>query len=127
MIKEIQLVDCRKLTGKSLVVIAASCPSIEKIDLRGIPLIDNLALDALASNCRQLEMVDLSANLDSAGKSLRSHIPRVGPDGLYAIGKHSSRLKILMCNGVTRIDDTCIMSLARGCTSLEVLAIKKCY
>ena len=126
-LQELELVECKQINNQSLTSTVQLCSYLVKLNLRGVSSICDHTIIALATSCPYLEYLDLSAQMISSSTSTNSHTPRVGPEGVKALGTHCHRLRVLRCNGCTRLDDDCIMTVSRGCIHLEELALKCCY
>ena len=118
---------CHKITDKGIVSVASACPSLERINLAGVPLITCKGMAVLARNCQHLKFVDISSDIQALSDNPRSRVPRVGPDGIKAIGHYCKNLRVLRCNGASRIDASSIIEVAKGCPRLEVLTLRHCH
>jgi len=127
LLREIQISDCYKVTGSSISSISVACPSLKVLNLFGVPLVDDTALINIAKNCIMLAELDISSDLTILDHSCQSHVPKIGPVGLRHIGECCHALKYLRCSGVSRVNDSCLITIARGCPFLEELQIRKCY
>lgn len=125
-LNEAEFTGCGKL-HHSISRMVRLCPHLLKLNLRGVPLICDKTIIALATSCSQLEHLDLSVQTIRSSTSTKSYTPKVGSEGIKALGNNCPRLRILRVNGCTRLDDECIITVAKGCTSLEELALKHCY
>lgn len=122
---ELELMDCSKLN--SLTRIVQLCPRLLKLNLRGLSKLSDESIYALAISCPLLEFLDLSTQIVRTTHDSKSYIPRVGPEGIKALGNHCHKLRVLRCNGCSHLNDDCIHAVARGCVLIEELGLKGCY
>lgn len=121
------LTGCNKITDNAVTPIASACPLLQRIDLAGVPLVTCKGMASLARNCPYLNSIDISSNIQAIADNPRSRVPRVGSDGIKALGRHCQHLRILRCNGASRIDASAIVEIAKGCLDLEVLTLRHCH
>lgn len=121
------LTGCSKITDNAVISIASACPLLQRIDLAGVPLVTCEGMASLAKSCPYLNSIDISSDIQAIADNPRSLVPRVGSDGIKALGRHCKHLRILRCNGASRIDACAIGEIAKGCPELEVLTLRHCH
>ena len=121
------LSGCCKITDKAVTSIASACPLLQRIDLVGVPLVTCKGIASLAKNCPYLNSIDISSDIQAIVDDPKSRVPRVGSDGIKALGRYCKHLRILRCNGASRIDASAIIGLASGCPNIEVLSLRHCH
>ncbi len=123
---EIELMGCDQL-HHSIAKTVQLCPNLMMLNLRGVSLVCDETILALAKSCPFVEHLDVSAQSIRTTTSTNSFTPRIGFKGMQALGDHCHKLRILRCNGCIRLDDECITVVAEGCPLLEELALKNCF
>ena len=121
------LTGCSKITDNAVISIASACPLLQRIDLEGVPLVTCKGVTSLATHCPYLNSIDISSDIQAIADNPRSRVPRVGSEGIKALGRHCKHLRILRCNGASRIDASAIVEIAKGCPDLEVLTLRHCH
>lgn len=121
------LTGCSKITDNAVISIASACPLLRQMDLAGVPLVTCKGVASLARNCPYLNSIDFSSDIQATADNSRSRVPRVGSDGIKALGRHCKHIRILRCNGASRIDASAIVVVAKGCPNLEVLTLRHCH
>ena len=125
-LEEIELAGCKNIY-QSMNRLVQICPNLLKLNLRGVPLICDKILISLADSCPQLECLDLSVETNKCCTTTKSYTPRIGSDGIKAIGASCKNLQVLRLNGCTRVDDSSIISIANGCRGLKLIELRYCH
>lgn len=137
-LREISLVNCRRLTDAGLETLGSSCRELRHIRLDGCPLITATGFSGLMDHCKELESlsVDGCASFDdacvirvsAAGDKLRAMsmagCARITDLALAALGDTCHELRDLDISAGPAYTDSGLISLARGVPQLRRLVLK---
>jgi hypothetical protein len=123
----LDLTDCSQINDQGAFCIAEHCVWLVSLNLFGVPHITDHGMERIASRCLKLSVLDFSADINSLDTSTKARVPHIGGAGLIALGKYSTKMKALTCQGAARVDDAGIVGLSAGCENLESVCLRYCY
>ncbi|KAK3750581.1 hypothetical protein QZH41_018189, partial [Actinostola sp. cb2023] len=112
-LRSLTLIDCEKITNRSLKLLPVHCPRLEKIDLKGVPFItDHGVVPMLSSPCLQtLSLAEAS----------------VTDISMYSIAeKCGEKLRDLDLSWCEDLTDKGMSAVATSCSGLRSLALRQC-
>ncbi len=124
--QELFLTNCENLTRISFTAIAHSFPSLEVINLEGIPKVCDPSVISIAKSCHKLRKLILCKKRPGASTG-SSPMLRIGAKSIITLAQNCPDLRILHCDCCSRIDDVSVIALAKECSHLEELSFKQCY
>ncbi|PIN19691.1 hypothetical protein CDL12_07619 [Handroanthus impetiginosus] len=137
-LKRLDITCCRKITHVSLAHITNSCTSLVSLKMESCTSILAEAFVLIGQRCQFLEELDLTdKEIDDGGLKSISRCSQLSTlklgiclnitdEGLIDIGMCCSKLKELDLYRSAEITDLSILSIAHGCTGLEMINIAYC-
>ncbi|KAL1543626.1 F-box/LRR-repeat protein 3-like [Salvia divinorum] len=113
-LRSLKLGICLNITDEGLIHIGMSCSKLKEVDLYRSDGIGDSSISAIASGCRDLEMINIAYCKSITDRSLMS------------LSK-CSKLNTLESRGCILITPVGLEAIAMGCKQLSKLDIKKCH
>mmetsp|Transcript_16229 Transcript_16229/g.25324 ORF Transcript_16229/g.25324 Transcript_16229/m.25324 type:complete len:1372 (+) Transcript_16229:395-4510(+) len=126
-LQSISLRNCAQVTDKTAFEIGKYCQKLKFLDIFGVPKVSDRGLAKIARCCRWLEEVNFSADINALDSSRTARVPRIGKDGVEALGRYCRELKSIKCRGAVKVETVGVISLSFKCHKLATLSLKYCY